>query len=274
MEPRGANKEASAVDALIKARRAGWANDPKASGSVLVERATGCVFLSSNGKPITSTLRLKFPPALRIDKGKFRAHVGFFEGVIQYMYLDVGGNVTVGLGHLLASADKAKGLPFLDRNTKVISHKKHVENAFNLVKNSGFAGAPASKFKNLTHMDLSRTAIEQLFDADVDEFVKQLGFFFKGYETYPAKVQLAMLDMAYTMGTKNFFDIFKKFRAALALRNWIRLADESERSKQDSNGVPIPNMPARNSIVKQWILDAIKEQPFFINPACPPKLVS
>lgn len=247
---------------------------PPNAGSILVQRNTGCILLSSDGFSITRNQRVSFRRGIRFNRGDFRQHATNFEGNVSFMYLDVGGNVTVGLGHRLASAGKAQKLLFLERKTKVTAHAKHIENAFNLVRNSGLAGAHHSKFKNLTHIDLSLTDIDKLFDADVDEFVNQLGSFFKGYETYPGKMQLAMLDMAFNMGTKNFFNKFKKFRAALALRNWIKVADESERSAKDSNGVSIPNMPARNIKVRQWILDAIKEQPFFINPACPPKLVS
>ena len=106
---------------------------------------------------------------------------------------------------------------------------------------------------------------------NVTEFPRQLGSFFGDFQTYPATVQLAMLDMAYTMGTKKFFEVFKRFRAALAGRNWIRVAAESKRSDKDANGNPIQNMPRRNKVTKDWILEAIRDEPFFINPDCPPK---
>ena len=53
----------------------------------------------------------------------------------------------------------------------------------------------------------------------MNEFLGQLGPFSGDFQAYPASAQLAMLDMAYTMGTKKFFVVFKTFRAALAGRN-------------------------------------------------------
>ena len=143
-----------------------------------------------------------------------------------------------------------------------------------MVKNSGLAGKDHTHFKNITHIDLSRTKIELLFNDDVRTFITELGHWFKEFETYPGSVQLAMLDMAYTMGTGRFFNKFPKFGKALAFRNWIGVADESERSPIDSNGNPIRNMPQRNADIKGWILEAIRSEPYFINLKCPPKPLS
>ena len=38
-----------------------------------------------------------------------------FEGAVEYMYLDTGGNVTVGVGNLLVSANHAAQLGFVRR---------------------------------------------------------------------------------------------------------------------------------------------------------------
>ena len=121
------NAEAVTINRLIQARLAGWANDPSGTGSVLVERATGCVFWSFDGNPIRRQQREKFPPADRIDKGKFRNHVGFFEGVVQYMYLDIEGNVTIGIGHLIKDVAAAEELPFVRREYRNVPHPVHVD---------------------------------------------------------------------------------------------------------------------------------------------------
>lgn len=276
MEPNGANREALAVDALVKAGRAGWANVPSGSGSVLVQRATGCVFLSSNGTPITSTVRIQFPTADRIDKGKFRNHVGFFEGVVQYMYLDVEFNVTVGIGHLIEDVAKAEALPFYRRQSKANPHPVHVKNAFDKVRqNRALAQDGASAFEDITHLDLDLTVIEALFDNDVAGFKKLFGSGtgqrFDDFWTYPAGAQLGMLDIAYTMGVHGFFDSFPVFKIALETRNWLGAADQSGRKvlldKQGKPGL----MAERNKIVRGWFLDAIKDEPFFINRDCPQK---
>ncbi len=268
--------EALNVARLISAGRAGWANEPRGTGSVLVERATGCVFLSSDGNPIRRPQRVRFQSAIRIDKGKFRNHVGIFEGVVQHMYLDVEGNVTVGIGHLLKDVTEAEELPFHDRESGLGSHSVHIENAFNLVlRNQDKAKDGAFAFKEITHIDLDFNAIEFLFDKDVAGFKGLLksGNPFPDFMTYPAGAQLGMLDMAYTMGVAGFYRGFPVLTEALKSRNWLKVADESGRRViSDIHGNP-GLMADRNKIVHGWFLEAFKDEPFFLNSDCPPKLL-
>lgn len=273
-----------AVERLLRMGRAGWANIPGPGliggfmvpagiGLILVERGTGCVIVSSVGTPVERPQKVQFSRAIRIDRGRFRQHVSVFENNVSYMYLDIDGNVTIGLGHLLRDANAAKRLPFLERGTTKPAHPAHVENAFNKVFNSGLANANHTVFKSMTQIDLDLAAIETLFDADVDETLRQLTNTnrFPDYETYPASVQLGMLDLAYNMGTKGFFDAFKVFVKALEDRNWIEVANQSCRTEVDKNSNVIGKVKARNDVVQGWFREAITEEPFFLNRNCPAK---
>jgi len=285
MQPSSTKIKEIDIDGLVKAGLAGWANVPKSrsfrsqfippeAGSVLVEPRTGCIILSDEGKVIARRGRKTFNRAIRFNLGQFRNHLSTFEGSISFMYLDSEGHVTVGLGHLLDDADEAKNLPFLRRRTNEFAHPKHIENAFNLVLKSGRQGEPAENFKNITHIDLSRSAIELLFNADVIEFLPLIKSEFPDFETYPASAQLGMLDLAYTLGARGLKDGFPVFGRALEFRNWIEVADQSGReAKKDKKGNPNAKMVARNSIVRRWFLDAIKVEPFFLNPECSPKRI-
>ena len=273
MQPSGTNTDALAIDKLVKAGGAGWANNPSGTGSILVERATGCVIQSSNGQPITGTQRTQFP-TVRFDKGKFRAHVDFFEGVEQYMYLDHEGNVTVGIGHLIKDVAKAEELPFYRRNSPKNPHPVHVANAFNLVLNSGRQGEEASKFKDLTHLDLDLTFIEQLFEDDVREFIHQIKHKdeFTQFDTFPALVQIGIVDLVYNMGMTRFYSKFTDFSAAAKVRNWVKVANESRRTEVDKkSGNLLENVRDRNNEVQKLFRQAIAAEPFFVNPGCPPK---
>lgn len=50
---------------------------------------------------------------------------------------------------------------------------------------------------------------------------------------------------------------------------WLRF--EQSRTLLDVGGAPNQNMPARNKAIKDWILSVILDEPYFINPSCPPK---
>lgn len=264
--------EALNIEKLIQAGRAGWANEPRGSGSVLVERATGCVFLSSDKNPIRRPQRVRFQSAIRIDKGKFRNHVGIFEGVVQYMYLDVEGNVTVGIGHLIDDAAAAKILPFHDRQTRLASQSVHIENAFNKVlRHIEKARGGASAFKEITRIDLDLDAIEALFEADVRQTIVELEHEYPNYKTYPGMVQLGMLDLAYNMGARNFASQFQEFKKGLDDRNWAKVAMESRRRETDKKGKFLEQVQNRNNVVQGWFLQAINEEPFYVNADCQPK---
>ena len=278
------------IGRLVSIGRAGWASLPPATPvpglsipggakSILVLRASGCVLLADDGKPITRTTEVTFTRADRIDRGRFRQHVAVHETSVPYMYLDTVGKVTVGLGHLIENAAAAKQLPFVTRKAPGPgrpphpAHPAHIANAFNRVLNSGRTGAH-TKFRDLTHIELSPIAIETLFGDDFATFVSQLNSAFPEFETYPAGVQLGMLDLVYNMGKGRFVRLFTQFQAALELRNWIRVADESKRTEVDIKNNPVPMTVLRNQVVRGWFLEAIDDEPFFLNPACLPRRLS
>ena len=82
-----------------------------------------------------------------------------------------------------------------------------------------------------------------------------------------------MLDLAYNIGVVGFFEGFPEFRKALEFRNWIEVAEQSHR-KEEIDGKTNEKMAARNIIVRDWFLDAIEDEPFFINTDCPYKSLS
>ena len=275
------------LEKLLNMKRAGWANLPETGSilgltipaghrSILVERATGCIILSDEGKPFTRPQQDRFQRANRYNRGLFREHVGYYEGHVTYMYLDSKGHVTVGIGHLIPKVEDAMEMKFYERGTTNPAHPAHIENAFNKVLDSRLTDSRHTDFKDMSHVDLDLTEIESLFDRDVAQFLNLLKkpIYFPNFDTYPAGAQIGMLDIAYTMGVYGFYNAFGKFRAALELRNWIEVANQSGRKvNKDKHGNP-GKMAKRNDVVRGWFLEAIKDEPFFLNPDCPPKRVS
>ena len=277
------------LERLLTNKGADWANLPETGSilgltippghrSILVERATGCIILSDEGKPFTRPEQVQFQSANRYNRGRFRKHVGYYEDLITYMYLDSKGLVTVGLGHLIPDVEAAMEMTFYERGTTTRVDEAGIMKAYNAVLNSGRRGDEAKEFKNLTDndIDLDLTDIETLFNRDVAQFLDLLKgpHYFPDFETYPASAQRGMLDMAYNMGAENFHEVFDDLHAALDLRNWIGVANESGREvKMDKDGNP-GIMAIRNDVVRGWFLDAIKDEPFFLNPGCPPKRLS
>ena len=189
------------------------------------------------------------------------------------MYLDRKGLVTVGLGHQIHKVPALTERTFYKRGTTNKVAKSVILKAYNAVLESGRKGAPATEFTNLpdNNIDLDLNEIERLFDSDVAQFLDLLNKekYFPEFATYPAGVQLGMLDIAYTMGVHGFHKIFENFRHELDQRNWTVVANESGRAViLDIHGNP-GTMADRNRVVHGWILEAIGDEPFFLNPYLP-----
>lgn len=273
------------VQNLLRTGRAGWANVPRPgsigsvtvpaeAGSILVERATGCIIVTDDRTPIKRTEKVVFQRAIRIDRDDYREKANKFEGYVTHMYLDCKGLVTVGIGHRIPDVETAMAMRFFDRGTVNDANEVHIKNAYNMVLESGLICKHYSVFENMTHIDLDLDLIEKLFDDDVREFLTQLSVQFRDFETYPATAQLGMLDLAYNMGTRGFSEGFPVFKKALEIRNWIKVAEESHRKEVDDKGEVNTTMHERNHIVRNWFLEAIKVEPFFLNRDCPAKRLS
>ncbi len=253
--------------ALVKSGRTGWVNDPgPKSGAVLVERDTGCVLLDFQGKEIRGP-KVSVRSATPLDKAVFLQHLKAVEGFATHMYKDTANNVTVGIGLLLRDASDAKKLPFVIKGTNTPAHPVHIENAFNVVKNSSKSGAAgAAVFEPLTNIEISMAEATIRALNAMDDFLRQLASskFFPEFGTYPTTVQMGILDLAYTLGPTGTRDTYKKFTAAVRRRNWQLAAKESDRSQVSST---------RNGIVDQWFNQADKQEHFYIDPACRPKRI-
>lgn len=274
------------VERLVQVGRAGWANVPKTGlipgvtipagmGSILVERDTGCIILSDEGKPTTRPGKDQFRRAIRYGFNEFEKHAINFEGFAPYMYLDVKGNVTVGIGHLIPDAEAATRLKFHHRTKKGKVDAVHKRNAYLKVLNSGITNGSPEAFRDVTHIDLDPEVIGDIFKNDVNDFVYELihtkGF--TEFETYPGPAQRGVLDLAFNFGMPQFVSLYENFQAALSERNWVEVAEQSSR-KPVIKGELNKKIQKRNEIVRGWFLEAIKEEPFFLNRNCPPKRLS
>ncbi len=204
------------------------------------------------------SLSSKTAVAPPLDKAAFVQHLKAVEGFVPYMYKDTNENVTVGIGILLPNAETAKKLPFFMRGTSERAHPRHVENAFNKVRNSPTSGrAGAAAFRPLTNIEISGAEAAVRALEAVDDFLRQLSSapFFPELASYPANAQMAILDMAYTLGPTGTREKFKKFTGAVRRRDWKRAAIESNRRDVG---------PGRNAIIRQWLDEAAQQKPFLI----------
>lgn len=163
------------------------------------------------------------------------------EGNIPYMYLDTVGKVTVGIGNMLPSVGVACELAFVNRTTKNRATPAEITTDFQTV-----AAQPRARlaqfYRQFTRLDLPDVQINELFRDRVAGFQQELRGSYPDYDSYPDSVQLAMLDMAFNVGTSGLRQTWPRLNTAIAARDWTTAAQECRRPQAN---------PTRNAATRE-----------------------
>ncbi len=253
----------SLAQKLINSGAAAWALVPDGSRTLLVEPGTGCQLLDFQGKPIIGPKR-SIPSAGRPSRQDFFNHVAtpsVGEDFVAHMYLDSRGNVTIGYGHLIPDLSEALRLSskLVHKGTNRSPSRAEIEADFLAVRNSGRANAYAFVFDPLTKLEMSQADATVLALDDIDDRMRQIRHVFPHIDTYPHPAKLGLQDMVFALGIGNTVGIFTKFSDAVRHRDWTRAANQSNRISASVD---------RNAQVRDWFLDAAREEPNFVNPNC------
>jgi len=159
-----------------------------------------------------------------------------FEGVFSYMYLDTTGNVTVGVGNLLANAAAAQKLAFVVRPNPLAkppifarpATADEIKADFDSV-DSQVAGKQATYYKQFTKLDLPSNVIDALLKSRVQEFTTALCATFPDFNSYPAEACAAIFDMAFNLGIGKLTSQFPTFCKAVKALDWSTAAEQCHR---------------------------------------------
>lgn len=250
----------------------GWANDPNAAHSVLVERANGCPARDKKNVKISGPKQMPHPTA-PINKQDFFNHLisPDVELDVPWLYQDNKGNVTVGIGHLVPTVNDALALK---------QHFEHLHNpgrpvtdqdirdAFAIVTSPQHTGGfDHTHYEPLTTLRLNGVASFQLVNDDFarifGELMARSEYSQTAFETYPTEAKFAIMDMAFTLGARGTAVTFWRFTKAVGHRNWKLAANQSNRTQPSA---------LRNQIVRDLLLTAAKRDAkngiSFLDPDC------
>lgn len=180
----------------------------------------------------------------------FRQFTKDFEGDTTWMYLDREGIVTTGDGNALFTPDAAAALPWQNADGSSAS-KSDIIDAWHTVHTSGIPfedeGGGSKDFQNLTTIRLTPAGVRQIVDRKLAENENDLIKQYPAFNSWPAYAQLALLSMAWAMGS-NIAKGYPKFTAALNATppNFDAAANES-----NMKGVGIDKRNAENKIMFQ-----------------------
>jgi len=168
-----------------------------------------------------------------------------FEGRVPYMYLDVLGLVTVGVGNLVDPVLAAQALPFRFKNRPGIAAPGSAATADQIAAEwQTLKNDPTLKTRGykacepITHLELSDDAIDSLI---IDRLTKNESFlkrqpWFQDFDIWPADAQLGLLSMAWAMGPAGPGN-FPSFRAACQRLDFNTAAAQCKMNEAGNPGV-------------------------------------
>ncbi len=187
------------------------------------------------------------------------------EGRVNHFYLDSLGNVTIGIGHLVASEAAAAELPlYIPRMfgwwmRKATEEEKCAEYQFVLLNGpESFHRYKASYYKQFTRLIMLDDDIEKLLFDHINSFHSELSRLYnrkngcyRDFDEFPDEVQMALFDMIFNLGMTNLRTAWPKFNGAIKVADWKTAAAESRRRQVS---------PARNQYVRDLLLMAYQKQ--------------
>jgi GH24 family phage-related lysozyme (muramidase) len=163
-----------------------------------------------------------------------------FEAKVEYMYLDIIGKVTIGIGNLIDPVDTALGLPFVHKTDESQpATVDEIRAEWNAVHDdSSLATRGARAAAAVTALKLTDSDITALVLSKLSSFARALQATpeFSGLDTWPADAQLGILSMAWALGA-GFGPTWPVFRAACATSDWAAAAAACKISEAGNPGV-------------------------------------
>jgi GH24 family phage-related lysozyme (muramidase) len=166
-----------------------------------------------------------------LDTTTYLPQLKIFEGVSSWMYVDTTGNVTVGVGNLLANATAAQLLAFVLRSNPDAgpATADDIQQDFDNVRQQT-PGRLVSFYEQFTRLNLPDSVIDSLLNSRVVEFTTGIRAVFPDYDSYPAEACAAIFDMAFNLGLGELTSGFPHFCRAVKTRDWATAASQCKRN--------------------------------------------
>jgi hypothetical protein len=166
------------------------------------------------------------------------------EGLVDYMYVDVKGLVTIGFGNLIDPLDVALSLPFVKKVDGAPANSDEITTEWNLIKDKDNKLQLRTKghraCKPLTKLMLTRDAINDLCAKRLqnNEAILKKVSAFAAFDDWPADAQLALHSMAWAMGPAFAqHGRWPSFRNACASADFDTAAEKCKMSEVGNRGL-------------------------------------
>ncbi|WP_156971058.1 hypothetical protein [Beijerinckia mobilis] len=188
---------------------------------------------------------------------KWRSFNEPLEGLVHFMYQDVTGLITIGMGNLIDPIGYAVILPFKKRtkpgvaNPGTFASRAEIEAEWRLIKSKPeLAQKRWQACDRLCTLELDDSSIDSLIRRKLSEheaLLKRQQSFSK-FDSWPADAQMGLLSMAWAMGP-GFTKGWPKFSRACAALDFDDAASNCRMSEIGNSGV-IPRNNANQKLFK------------------------
>ncbi len=160
-----------------------------------------------------------------MDHSVVKVRLRQFEGCTSFMYRCSGGEVTIGVGHAIASAILASQLQWEANGGAAGADQVTAD--FEKVA-AAEKGHVASTYANLTACRMADEEIDRILESDVAAFEAQLAEALPNWSGLPEPAQQALFDMAFNLGMGGLGKFHNLLRAVNA-GDWETAAAECHR---------------------------------------------
>lgn len=176
------------------------------------------------------------------------------EGQIPWLYCDVKGLVTVGIGHLVPSADAASRLAmFANADCVRMASPQELREAWVAVKQSFAPGKGVMAYKGVSAPRMGEHDARALCQRRLrNEFVPAVEAAFPAIASWPDTAVRAVLDIAYNCGAHCFDRGWPALVAACRRMDWPTAAKECVRA--DARRKPTPQDPEGLGHRNRWTI--------------------
>lgn len=164
----------------------------------------------------------------------FSSFTGRFEGVVEHMYLDVKGLVTIARGNLIDPISMATSLPFERKSGGLASPGEIATEWRNVKARTDLALKGAGSFRSITALKLSQKSCDELVRRRLLEMEAHIKKRFPEFDSWPADAQLGIMSMSWAMGSG--FN-FPRFEAAVKKRDFLTAAATCKMNEAGNPGL-------------------------------------
>jgi GH24 family phage-related lysozyme (muramidase) len=142
-------------------------------------------------------------------QSRFRSFNEQFEGVVSFMYLDIKGLVTIGVGNLIDPVSAATAIPFRWKNKPGIKTPGAPASAADITaewnrlkQDQSLAQKGYKACAKITDLEIDDTTMNKLINQRLtgnESYLKRRKWC-ADYDSWPADAQLGLLSMAWAMG--------------------------------------------------------------------------